>query len=264
MQSEEIMLIGEYKNFRSEKRFDVKNASNQDVAAILVSLSDFIEPFVYEFAGIDTVKVDSLINVGQGIENAAACLKSLKRDSLANACSMKPWMEPVVKSRFEGNSEELLKALVTVAESYALNQILKKANVAFKPPAANVPNPEMEKPEDVITFVGNCKGWFAVKKLSVDEKTAEWEVAGILAGINHTLVNKSLDFAGMKSTFSQAGRKSLGNVAAALSQADKNNPADVCKACENYGYKPYASPEMLTKAYPDIKPPKVKGRKPKA
>ena len=244
MDREEIILVGEYKNFKSDKHFYVDNSSEQDIAGILVELSDFVEHYVYQFSGVDTTKVDSLIKVGSGLQSVCEFLKSFKRDTLLPAAQNKSKMLPI-------------------AESYLVNQTLKKAGVAFKPNANSSIKPEIEKPEDVIAFIGNCKGWFAAKKLGVDEKTQDWEVSGILAGINHTIVNKSFDFSGLKSGEGAGGRKSLGSLATALSQIDGTNPYAVCKTCEGFSIKPYASPEMLMNEYPDIKPPKVKGRKPK-
>jgi len=244
MDREEIILVGEYKNFKSDKHFYVENAKEADVAGILVELSDFIEPFVYQFSGIDTQKIDSLIKVGDGLQASCEFLKSLKRDTLLPAAQNKSTMLPI-------------------AESYLVNQTLKKSGVAFKPKTSTSIKPEVEKPEDVIAFIGNCKGWFAAKKLGVDAKTQDWEVSGILAGINHTIVNKSFDFVGLKSGEVAGGRKSLSSLATALSQVDASNPYAVCKTCEGFSIKPYASPEMLMDEYPNIKRPKVKGRKPK-
>ncbi|MBS3067916.1 DUF2666 family protein [Candidatus Micrarchaeota archaeon] len=244
MDREEIILTGEYKNFKSDRNYYVKEAQNNDIAAILIELSEFIEPYVYQFAGIDTKKIDPLIKAGQGLQSVCEFLKSFKRDLLLPGAQNKTTMLPI-------------------AESYLLNQLLKKAGVSFKPVVSTSFKPEVEKPEDMIAFIGNCKGWFSAKKLGIDEKTQDWEVAGILSGINHTLVNKSFDFAGMKSGEGAGGRKSLSSLANALSQVDANNPYAVCKTCEGFNIKPYASPEMLMDEYPDIKKPKVKGRKPK-
>jgi hypothetical protein len=64
-------------------------------------------------------------------------------------------------------------------------------------------------------------------------------------------------------------RKTLGNLCAALSALEpklsggREDACMVAKVMEEVGYRPYASPDMLTAAYPDIKPPKMKGRKPK-
>lgn len=245
MEQEEVILVGEYKDFISDRHYYVGNASAQDIAGILVQLSDLIEPFIYRFSGIETAKIDSVLNVGQGLASVCEFIRSFKRDMLLPAAQNKSTMLPI-------------------AESYFIGQLLKRAGVAFKPAAAASIRPQAEKPGDVIAFIGNCKGWFAVKKLSVDAKTHDWEVAGILSGINNTIVAKAFDFAGIKTDVRSMGRKSLGNLADALSAIEEKNPYVVCRTCENFGYKPYASPEMLAEEYPDIKPPRMKGRKPKS
>ncbi len=245
MDRQEIILVGAYKDFISDKHFYVDASSEQEISAILVGLSDHVEPYIYRFSGIDTSKADSLISgVRDGMEGVTSFLKSLKRDSLLPAANGKNTMLPIV-------------------ESYVLNRLFKKAGISFKPATTTTAVAEIEKPEDVIAFIGNCKGWFSAKKMSVDDKTQDWEVAGILSGINHSIVNKSFEFAGMKGEVGTKGRKSFGNLVTALLELSNPDPYTVCRTCENFGYKPYATPEILMDEYPDIKPPKVKGRKPK-
>lgn len=244
MEKEEIFLVGAYKDFRSEVLWDVHGATPQDIAAILVRLSDEIEPYAYRFSGIDTALIDAQVNVEEGLPAVCDFLKKIRRDSLLPAARGKSTMMPI-------------------AESYLLNRVLTQARVAFKPVLSTGLLPGKESPADQIVFIGNCKGWFAAKKMTVDPKTEDWEASGILAGINYTIVNKSFEFAGLKEGETAGGRKSLGNLIAALALVDASNAYAVCKTCENFGYPPYATPTMLTDEYPGIKPPKVKGRKPK-
>jgi hypothetical protein len=178
-----------------------------------------------------------------------------------------------------GVKEALLKAvpnplLLPAADSYFFSRLLASAGVQYKVAAPPSCKPEGEKIEDFVGFVGKFGSWIAIKKLGL-ENAQDYEVSGILAGINHTAVNKAFDFAGVKKddalVASAAGgkRRSYGNVALALKEIEpklSGSAGDayvVCKALETLGYKPYASPEMLSNAHPDIKPPKVKGRKPK-
>lgn len=240
MDKQEIILLGRYKNFNADRHYYVDNATDDAVAGILVSLSDYIEPYVYQFSGIDTNKIDDMVKVGSGMQAAITFLKSVKRNDLLPAAQNKSTMMPI-------------------AESYLLNRVLTKAGVAFKPKATTV-KAEAESPGGQVVFIGNCKGWFAAKKLTVNDKTEAWEISGILAGINHTIVNKSFDFAKITGN-TKNGRKSLGSLADALATVDAGNPYEVCKTCEGFGIKPYAAPEMLMAEYPDIKPPKVKGRR---
>lgn len=241
---DELILLGDYKTFKVAERYNLKTVEVKDMAGLLVKVSNIIEPFVYEFSGIDIKKIDSLITVGKGMSAVCSFLKSLKRDSLLPACNGKTTMLPI-------------------AESYLLNKLLTKAGVSFKPVINCSLKPEAQKAKDQVVFIGNYKGWLAIKKLGVTPKTEDWEVSGILSSINFTIVNKSFGFAGLSGNAS-SGRKSFGNLALELEKIDATNPYLVCKTCEGFGIKPYASPEMLMDEYPDIKPPKVKGRKPKA
>lgn len=243
MDHEEIILLGEYKNFKSDKHYYVEKAQNSDIAGLLVELSNSIELQAYQFSGIDTKKIDSIAKVEKGLTAVVNFLKSFKRDSLLPAANNKSKMLPI-------------------AESYLINQLLKNAQVNFKPNIKSAIKPETEKPEDQIAFIGNCKGWFAAKKLSIDSKTEDWEVSAILSGINYTLINKSFDFADLKGN-TKSGRKSLGNLTNALSEINENDAYAVCKTCEGFGYFPYATPQILMDEYPGVKPPKVKGRKAK-
>jgi hypothetical protein len=127
---------------------------------------------------------------------------------------------------------------------------------------------------DHISFIGKYKQWIAIKKLGL-ESVQDYEVSAVLASANHTMINKSFDFADLKKndavvdSICKGKRKSYGNVAQALKDltpklsGTSDDAYVVCKVLETLGFKPYASPDMLTAAHPDIKPPKVKGRKPK-
>ena len=68
----------------------------------------------------------------------------------------------------------------------------------IKPQLTTLIKPNEEKAEDQIAFIGAYNNWFAAKKLSMDSKIQDYEVSAILCGINHTIVNKSFDFAGLK------------------------------------------------------------------
>jgi hypothetical protein len=256
---DEIILTGEYKDLKLGMKFDLSKAEPKDVASALAFISSNIEPHAYRLAGIDTKKIEELAKVqGKGLGAVASFLESnpagVIREGLAKAVSR----------------PELLPA----AESYLFKRLLEKAGVRFKVTAEGAMKPDSEKNGDFIGFIGKYREWISIKKLGL-EKVQDYEVSGILAGINHTAVNKAFDFAGVKKDDAavQAAvggkRKSYGNAAACLKELGQKlsggpeDPYLVCKVLENLGYKPYASPDMLTEAYPDIKPPKVKGRKPK-
>jgi hypothetical protein len=249
--NDEIIFTGAYKDFKLAVHFDLSGKEPMDVAAVLAYISETIEPFAFKFSGIDTAAVDKLAGVnGKGSGAAVAALESRSPTELRGAL-LKAAREP---------------ALYSAAEAYFVNRLLSNAGVAFKASPPLAIKPSEEEIADFIGFVGKYGNWVAVKKLGL-EKVQDYEVSGILAGINHTVVNKAFDFAGSAkggAAIAAGKRKSFGNLLQCLRELGGKDTYVVCKSLEAIGYKPYASPEMLTDAHPDIKPPKVKGRKPKA
>ncbi len=254
---DEIIFTGNYKEFCLGIRFGLAGRSAMDAASALGYVSEKIEPYAFRFSGIDMPAIEGLAAPrGKGI---------------GAVCSFFEGMPPGEFRR------RLLAAvpkpeLYAAAESYLLNRALSAANVAFRVPSSDSVKPEKEELGDFIGFMGKYGQWVAIKKLGL-EGVQEYEVSGILSGINHTVVNKAFDFAGWKpdaSTVDEAPkRKSFGSLAQSLRELEgrmSGGPEDaltVCARLAKIGFKPYASPEMLTEAYPDIKPPKVRGRKPK-
>ena len=256
---DEIIFTGEYKGFSLGIRFDLAGKKPEDAAAALMHVSANIEPHAFRLSGIDMGKIDSFAKPG-GKGVAAVC----------------GFLEATGPG---GVKEALLKAvpdplLLPAAESYFFNRLLASSGVPFKAGVQTAQKPEQAKIEDFVGFAGKYGPWVAIKKLGLG-KVQDYEVSAILAGINHTVVNKAFDFSGIQKddalVVSVAGgkRRSYGNVALVLRElapklaGGAGDAYVVCKALETLGYKPYASPEMLSNAHPDIKPPKVKGRKPK-
>jgi len=254
---DEVIFTGEHKGFKLGVAFDLKGKEPKDVAQVLAYISSKIEQSAFEFSGIDTKKIDGLAKVrGTGLKAVVDFIENVGklRDELGKCVS-----DP---------------KLICVAECYLFNRLLTQANVQFKIMPTNAPKPTDEKIEDFIGFIGKYKDWVAVKKLGM-EKVQDYEVSGILSGVDHSIVNKAFEFAGVNkndslvSAVTSGKRKSYSNLAAALKELEPKLPDGldgayiVCKVFETLGYKPYASPDMLTEAHPDIKPPKVKGRKPK-
>ncbi len=257
--SDEIIFTGEYKDFRLGVRFELGGREPPDAAGALAYISSKIEPHAFRFSGIDTGKISALAKAeGKGIGAVCAFLESMPPSALRSALA-----QSVPKP-------ELLPA----AESYLLNALLSEAGVAFKAPLSASLSPSEEEIGGFIGFIGKYKTWIAIKKLGLGN-VQDYEVSGILSGINHTAVNKAFEFSGMKKDDSaveaaaRGKRRTYGNITLALRELEPKLPGNgddaylVCKTLEGVGYKPYASPEMLSGAYPDIKPPKVKGRKPK-
>lgn len=258
---DEIIFTGAHKDFKLGVRFDLSGASPLDVAYALDYVSLRIARPAFGFSGIDTEKIAAFATPQKGLGGACDFLESTSPGKI---------------------KEELAAALpkpelMPAAESYFVNRLLLKAGVAFTVSGLSSSlKPAEEKPGDVIAFIGRYKDWIAIKKLGL-EGVKDYEVSGILSGITNTIVNKAFDFAGTKkdealvSSVAGGKRKSFGNLTACLRDLEAklggvsalDNAFVVMKVCETLGYKPYASPEMLTAAYPDIKPPKMRGRKPK-
>jgi hypothetical protein len=255
---DEITFSGGYKDFRLGIRFRVSGKEPAEVASALSFISSRIEPYAFRFSGVGTGKLDGIIKGGKGLGAVYGFLEGLGASGIKSAL-----LGAVPKP-------ELLPA----AETYLLNTLLSRSGVHFRAEGSAQAKPEEEEIGDFIGFMGKYRNWVAIKKLGL-EKAQDYEVAGILSGVNYTLVNKGFDFSGMKKddglveSVVRGKRRAFGNVAIALRELEpklEGGGSDaylVCKTLEGIGYKPYASPDMLTDAYPDIKPPKVRGRKPK-
>ncbi|MBI2079706.1 DUF2666 family protein [Candidatus Micrarchaeota archaeon] len=260
---DEILFSGEFKDFSLNVRYSLKSASELEVSGILASTSELIDEAAFKFSEIKTKQIEDLIKLnGSGLNSVISFLSSIKPNDLR-------------QKLIEASSKELLPA----TESYFFQKLFQKANLPTKLiPKMFAPSikPEKEEAGQVMVFVGKYKNWIAIKKLSIDKTTKDWEVSGLLSGINNTIINKAFDFAGVDRTkldsiiakICTGKRKSYNNAADALKslQLTSNQKDDaylICKTLETLGYKPYSSPEMLTGAHPEIKPPKVKGRKPK-
>ncbi len=257
---DEIIFSGAYKDFKLGVKYDMTGKTPEQAAFVLAQISAKIEPFAYRFAGLGIDAISRFANPkGSGLQAVCGFFESTPPGTIKETLS-----KSIPKPE-----------LMSAAESYLLNQLLTKAGVMFKAQVhESAIEAEDEEPGDTIAFIGKYKEWVAIKKLCL-ENAQEYEVSGILSGINHSIVNKAYEFSGSKKdevgaeAISKGRRRSLGNIPLALkdlsekSGAGAPEPYLVMKALDNLGYKPYASPDMLTAAYPDIKPPKVRGRKPK-
>lgn len=256
---DEIIFTGEYKGFRLGIRFDLPDKEPAYVASALAYISAQIEPHAFGFSGIDTRKVSDFARPqGKGLGAVYGFLESTGPGAIKEGLS-KALPEP---------------ALMSVAESYLFNRLLENAGVAFKVSAEPSIRPADEEIGDFIGFIGRYGSWMAIKKLGLGN-VQDYEVSGILGSIDFTIVNKAFEFSGARGDDAvvepivRGKRKSFNNAAAALRELEKKltgGPQDaylVCKTLEALDLRPYASPQMLTNAHPDIKPPKVRGRKPK-
>jgi hypothetical protein len=258
--ADEIIFSGAYKDFKFGVHFNLDGKQEKEVAQVLGYISSAVEPHAFRFSGINTKMIDDFAKpAGKGISAVCSFLENTPqakiKDSLGKALS----------------NPKLLPA----AESCFFNSMLTKAGVGFRISATDPPfKPSEEKLEGQIAFIGKYKSWIAIKKLGLED-AEEYEVSGILSGIDYTIVNKAFDFAGVKkddatvNAVTKGKRKSYGNLLLCLRELESKLTGSiddaylVCKVMETLGYRPYASPEMLSNAHPDIKPPKVRGRKPK-
>ncbi len=251
---EEIIFTGAYKELRIGVKYDVSGKDEKDVSATLTDISEKIEPHSFALSGIDVNAIDGFVDFkGKGLSGVCDYLNS-------NSSEWSKWAKANLAK----------KELMPAAESYLFNKLLKQAGVSFKPDGGSSIKPADEEIGDVIAFIGRYRGWMAIKKLGLD-KVKDYEVSGILSGINFTAVNKGFDFSGLEKdddkvkAITKGKRKSYGAAVACLEdvKSEGENAYLVCKVLETLGFRPYASSHMLTSAYPDIKPPKVRGRKPK-
>lgn len=258
---DEIIFSGSYKDFDLNLRFNLSNAKNIDVVNVLMYINNEIEPSAFKFSEIKTEIIDSL---------ASPAGKSLKAviDFLNS--------NPQAKIKKELQTACPVPELMPAAESYFFNRLLTKAEVGFKVGASSSTlKSEKEEPGKVMIFVGKFGEWTTIKKTSLKD-TKDWEVSAFLCGVNYTLINKSFDFAGTEKNDAlisklASGRKSFGNLVTAVEKLQEELTGDsltdaymVNKLFVDLGYPPYATPSMLVKAHPDVKPPKPKGRMPKS
>lgn len=256
---EEIRFRGMYKGWSFSANFSLDGASNEDVAFALAFISEGIDKVAFTHAGIDWEAIKSTVE--------STDLNSLKPAKLRDA---------LLKASADV-SERL-----PVAECYFVRLLLEKDGVPYKLLPSMVKSkvePKEEEFDDQIVFIGNVKGWFCVKKMTVAADTAPWEVAAILSSINNTLVKKAFFFAGVKedavllSKIVGGKKRSLGNLAEVVKLAKSNFTADTIRnawlvkaCCEAIGYRPWANTEMLVKEHPELKELKgiaMRGRKPK-
>lgn len=246
---DEIIFSGKYKGFDFNARYGLKNATEKDVTCVLCDIVKKIEPYAYEFSGIDCKKIESIASkAGKNLESIAKFIKE----------------NPVRKELAGAVKNELL---ISEAESYFFNRVLTNANTPMFPDVASSSiKPEKEVVEGQMVFIGKYKGWVAIRKLALD-KAEDWEVSGILSGAISTALNKAFSFSGQNENMTTEKRKSfsaavdlLGELAGKMGSDKTRNAYLVVKSLEALGYPPHANLETLAVAYPSLKPKKPRGR----
>ncbi|MBI5223037.1 hypothetical protein HY990_01305 [Candidatus Micrarchaeota archaeon] len=262
---DEIILTGEYKSLKLGFRFDLSGTKPSDVSYALGQTYSKIELPAYQFAAVDLKKISSFVSSNVSGTGISAVCSFFEKNSPGQIKTLLVSSVPSDKPK-----------LISMAESFMIRELLQKCNVPYLGfSASSSLKPQPVPNDDVIGFIGKFGPWVSIKKLGL-EGAQEYEISGVLSGISHSVVNKAFDFSDVKSaeTLATAAtkgkRKSYGALCEALkilSPNLKNDSASafaVFKTLVLLNLLPYPSPALLTDAYPDIKPPKVKGRKPKA
>ncbi len=282
---DEIILSGAYKDFRKELRYGLASADDSEVAKVLGAVCDAAEPYAFALSGIDVAGIRAYAKPsGTGLKAVIAFLKSRPQSQIKE--ELKKFCQgPVYGGTINIAQDKSFNAyagriqLLPAAESCFFNLLLTEAKVSFRMGDSIAKTsivPSKEEAGDVIMFVGKYKSWISIKKLGLDN-VKDYEVSALLASAVHTAANKAFDLSGtvkddaLVAKAASGKRRAYGNLVEALGvilpelKGERLSDAYViCKTFETVGFKPYASPEMLSSAYPDIKPPKVRGRKAKA
>ena len=262
---EELRFEMDYKGEKHGYHYNLDSADEQDVSSATAAVSRTTNYLGFLYAGFSLEKVDSFV---EGMEGSSASA-SLGNVSTSDVRSM---LKEAVGDKAK---------LVPAAEAYFFHRVFSKHSlpVLVEPEMLDSSAP-MEKthPKDRIALLAKYKSWVAIKKMSIDSSVQGYEVSGILCAINETLVRKAFDFAQIDQValeteakkLTKGKRKSYSAVGELLSiLPDKRwnileNTFLLFSALSSIKVRPYAHREMLSKQYPDIKPPKPRGRMPKA
>jgi len=242
--------------------FDLSSAPEKDVAYAAAFCSEKVDALAFSYSGISLPILDRELAKysGNGPKEAGKALIAAKslREAFRDSVGDKP-------------------ALMPAAECYFFSKL--PGRFGFSPKlapgmVASQAKPKPFAPAGRVALVSRYREWIAIKKLSIEPGMERWEIAGILAGINETLVKKAFDFAGLdkaKLDAKAAGlikgkRKSYQAIGEAL-QGVEGSPAEVAYLYNSilsaFEILPYANRPMLSRQYPEIKGPAIRGRKPK-
>lgn len=241
--------------------FDLSKASEKDAAYAAAYCSERIDALAFRYSGINVQILDRELSKysGKGPKEAGAAL--LKAKSLREA--------------FKDGAGKL--TLVPACESYFFAKFAERFGFSPKLLPSMLQSaikPKTFSPGPRIALAAKYGHWIAIKKLSIEEGVEGWEYAGILAGINETLVKKAFDFAGLgqerlnakAAELAKGKRKSYQSIAEAIEKIEGNPAETAClynSVLSTIGILPYANRAMLSKEYSEIKGPKMRGRKPK-
>jgi hypothetical protein len=145
---------------------------------------------------------------------------------------------------------------------------------------------------DSIEFLAKYKTWLAVKKIQINEGTKPEEIALQLSSIRQSIDKKSFEILGIDTIALDAyatqvtggARKSYGKLAEVVTKLGTGEAKEIAKkACngkeeladiastylfrrvvQNLAFDFDVNPDILQKAFPNLKVPKPPGRKPKS
>ncbi len=224
-----------------------------DEKSLAYALSKFLEKVeaTMLFSGIDHKSIYSEVSTVKG-KTLYETLSSLKVKAIAKKYSTR-------------------KELNETAETYVLFSALKLHDLhPFPSPeliskefSLNIkPSPFLKK--QGIGIMLRFEDWVVIKKLSYED-VEDYMIAGITAGIASSVAGKFYSLLGFDIPSKKS--KSLKNLILSLQSIEKEKGIKqnygIYKSFIENGYSPYATLEMLSKAYPSLKPKKPRGRLPK-
>ncbi|MBU0586747.1 DUF2666 domain-containing protein [Candidatus Micrarchaeota archaeon] len=259
---DEMIFSGRYKDWNHSVIFNLSNASEKDVACALAQLHEVIDSSAFCHAGINCAMIENLAKEGNGIQDAAKFFESRKPGE---------WKSALLKTV---DNEALLPVAESKLVCAAFTKNKVRATISCSMIDSSIKPSKSEELEGQIALIARYKNWIAIKKMSVDSTTKDYEVAGILAAINATIVKKAFDFCKpnkemekIAAEATKGKRKSFQNLADALrtvaSNIGKNQIDDaylVKCVSENLKFIPYANVDSLITAHPDLKMAKPRGR----
>ncbi len=226
-----------YKGFFEEKAEKFFEFDEQGLARGISNFLKFYEAS-FIFSGIDY----------KGVREYIKSLSPLGFEEALKKLSLKKLKEFSVK-----------ETLSPIAENYGLVFLLRSFGIeAFPPPSLINGNFGVESFEKKIGIgvMLKYKSWVVIKKLSYEE-VEDYFVAGAVSSILDSLALKFyelLDFEKPKKK-----RKSLSNFRSSLSTLNLKNMKlndyfELFKSFIENGFSPYATLEMLSKEYKNLKP----------
>jgi hypothetical protein len=144
----------------------------------------------------------------------------------------------------------------------------------------------LDEPEEYIDFMAKYRDWISIRRIGIRPETKPEEVVQYLAGIRTTIDVKSYPMLGIKTSMlddhankiSAGMRKSYSSLAGVLGKMDgtetKRIILESCskelapiaetyllgKIISNLGFDVSINQKLMSKVYPDLKPPKALGR----